>query len=110
MRKFLLLSILGCMISISSYGQQVNAKQGISFKALFMDYQSQNGGSIGAIKDYDFGYEIGYYRKLQDNLKLVVPFKVGSVTSHTNSEVDGSPFYKKVFGLDVQIQYQFLSS
>gem|GEM_PF-4407755 len=42
MRKFLLLSILGCMISIASYGQQVNAKQGISFKALFMDYQSQN--------------------------------------------------------------------
>jgi len=108
MRKFLLLSILGCMISIASYGQQVSAKQGISFKALFMDYQSQNGGSIGAIKDYDFGYEIGYYRQLQDNLKLVVPFKVGSVTSHTNSEVDGSPFYKKVFGLDAQIQYQFL--
>ena len=58
MRKLLLLSILGCMMSISSYGQQVSAKQGISFKALFMDYQSQNGGSIGAIKDYDYGYEI----------------------------------------------------
>lgn len=108
MRKLLLLSILGCMMSIASYGQQVSAKQGISFKALFMDYQSQNGGSFGAIKDYDYGYEIGYYRQLQDNLKLVVPFKVGSVTSHTDSEVNGSPIYKKVYGLDAQIQYQFL--
>ncbi len=108
MRKLLILSILGCMMSIASYGQEVSAKQGISFKALFLDYQSQNGGSFGAIKDYDFGYEIGYYRQLSRNLKLVLPVKIGSVTSHTNSEVNGRPEYKKIYGLDAQMQYQFV--
>ena len=108
MRKLLLLTIFACTMCASTYAQQVTASQGISFKALFLDYQSQNGGSIGAIKDYDYGYEIGYYRQLQDNLKLVVPFKIASVTSHTNGEILDRPIFKKIYGLDAQIQYQFL--
>jgi len=108
MRKFLLLTAFTFLVCATNYGQQVNATQGISFKALFLDYQSQNGGSFGALKDYDYGYEIGYYRQLQSNLKLVVPFRVGAVTSHTNDELENRPEFKKIFGLDAQLQYQFL--
>jgi len=108
MRKLLLLTLFACMMSVSTYAQQVSATQGISFKALFLDYQSQNGGSIGAIRDYDYGYEIGYYRQLQNNLKLVVPFKIAAVNSHTNTEETNFPEFKKIYGLDAQIQYQFL--
>lgn len=108
MRKLLLLALFAFAIGTSATAQRVNATQGISFKALFLDYQSQNGGSIGALKDYDYGYEIGYYRQLQNNLKLVIPLRIGAVTSHVNDEVTGRPVFKKTYGLDVQLQYQFL--
>lgn len=107
MKKIVLILACVCILSVNAQAQKVNAVQGISFKALFVDYQSQNGGSLTTFKDYDYGFEIGYYRALQENLRLVIPLKIGAVTSHRNDEVYDREF-KKFYGLDAQIQYQFL--
>lgn len=107
MKKLLLIIFFAGILLNTSNAQKVDATQGISFKALFLDYQSQNGGSLSTFKDYDYGFEIGYYRKLQDNLNLVIPLKVGAVTSHANDEIYDEVF-KKVYGLDAQIQYQVI--
>lgn len=86
--------------------QNTEYPTGVSFRALFMDYQSQNGGSIGTFKDYSHGLEIGYLRNIQPNLNLVVPLKIGVVNSLNVGELDDVE-HKTVYGLDAQLQYQF---
>lgn len=91
-------------------GQNTQYQTGISFKALFMDYQSQNDGSFSRFKDYSYGFEIGYSRNIQDKLNLVVPFKIGVVNNdkfNLNKYDQGRTLHKTVYGLDAMIQYQF---
>jgi len=78
---------------------------GISFKSLFMDYQSQNGGGITNFKDYHHGLEIGFLKNIQPNLNLVVPLKIGVVNRLAIE--DSEALHKTVYGLDAQLQYQF---
>lgn len=101
-----ILIILGLIISLSTSVDAQNPAYpyGLSFKALFMDYQSQNGGSIAEFKSYHHGFEIGFHKRLQNNINLVVPVKAGVVTSH-NKELN--TVHKKVFGADAQVQYLF---
>ena len=83
---------------------------GISFKALFMDYQTANGGNFSNFKDYHNGFEIAFSKKLQDKLNLVIPFKIGVVNNDVydiNKFDQGRSLHKTVYGLDAQIQYQF---
>ncbi|MBK9257996.1 MAG: OmpA family protein [Saprospiraceae bacterium] len=87
--------------------QNPEMKSGISFKKLFLDYQSQNGGEFSKFKDYKSGFEIGYHRNLNSNLNLVVPFKYGVVNSHNDSI---RTIQKSIAGLDAQIQYMFNTS
>lgn len=79
---------------------------GISFKALFMDYQSQNGGSFTRFKDYHKGFEVNVQKKINDNIILVVPFKLG-VVNDTIIEEDKEYLRKMVYGLDLQAHYGF---
>ncbi len=79
---------------------------GISFKNLFLDYQSQNGGSVDAIRNYHHGFEIGVQRRLQENVFLSVPLSYGKVNAGDNYSKDR--LHKDIIGLDGQIQYQFL--
>ncbi len=74
---------------------------GISFKLLMLDYQSQNGGDLSAIKDYNTGFEIGLYKELSNRINLVVPAKFGVVT-RMDSEILTR---MTIAGLDVQGQY-----
>lgn len=109
MFKHLFVLLIALTLGYKAQGQMTSAKQGISFRALFMDYQSQNGGSLTTFKDYDYGFEIGYYRNLQPNLKLVVPFRYGAVTSHVNiGKEEFNRIFKKVYSLDAQVQYQLV--
>lgn len=105
MRNILLLTACFLFFSGAIQAQNDVNKSGISFKKLYMDYQSQNGGDITAFKDYDHGFEIGYHRNLAKNLNLIVPLKTGIVRS--NAENEG--LEKRVFGFDAQVQYQFSS-
>lgn len=95
----LILSVL-----TQSNAQNHEFKDGISFKKLFLDYQSQNGGEFTRFKDYKSGFELGYHRALGNNLNLVVPFKFGVVNSHVDSV---KTFQKTIAGLDAQVQYFF---
>lgn len=88
---------------------------GISFKALLMDYQSQNGGSLSSFRQYDPGFELGFHKMINNNLNLVFPIKMGMVTSHDSINqldelqqgLDRRRLRKLVAGIDAQIQYQF---
>lgn len=91
-------------------GQNTQYPMGISFKALFMDYQTANGGSFSRFKDYHSGFEIAFSKNLQNRLNLVVPFKIGIVNNDVfdeNKFDQGRSLHKTIYGIDAQIQYQF---
>ena len=98
------IALLFCLTFTGIQAQNPLYKNGISFKALFMDYQSQNDGNISAFRDYHHGLEFGYLQNIQPNINLVVPVKIGVVRSH-NLEANNS-FHKTVYGIDAQLQYQ----
>ncbi|MFZ1788156.1 MAG: OmpA family protein [Saprospiraceae bacterium] len=104
MKKFSVILLL-IIVPFLLDAQDTIKKNGISFKALVMDYQSQNGGDISAIKDYHHGFEIGYHRLINDNFSLNVPFKFGNVNRGSKDTLDG--LREKVYGLDIQGQYSF---
>lgn len=81
---------------------------GVSFKALFMDYHSQNGGSFSDFKNYHRGFEVNIQKDITDNFTVVVPFKMGVVNADTIQE-DVHYLRKTVYGLDLQGHYTFKS-
>jgi OmpA-OmpF porin, OOP family len=106
---FTFLFCLSVLCTLSA--QNPKYKNGISFKKLFLDYQSQNGGSIDAFKDYHHGFEIGYNRNLGEKLQLVVPFKFGTVAQfNTSTNKSDDCLHKQVAGLDAQLQYIFTNA
>lgn len=107
MKQFILsLFVLCCFQLQQLQAQNPNYKYGLTVKALFMDYQSQNDGSITDFKSYNHGFELGFLYNIQESVNLVVPVKVGVVKSHEEL----NDFYKTTMGLDVQLQYQFFNA
>ncbi|MEP7267294.1 MAG: OmpA family protein [Saprospiraceae bacterium] len=90
----------------AQYDYEIAAKNGISFKRAIIDYQSANSGSvknIGNFREYNSGFEIGYLRDFNRNLRLYVPLRVGVFNVRDQPE-------SVTFGeLDGQIQYRFVS-
>ncbi len=90
--------------------QNSNYNKGISVRALFMDYQSQqDNGSITAFNDYHHGFEFAYHHRLNQNVKFVLPVNVGQVSSHLlqNTELSDNCLHKTVYGVGGQVQYEF---
>ncbi len=81
-------------------------QNGLTVKALLMDYQSQNGGDIGEIGRYHHGFELGYIRKITDRINIGVPLKVGVVSSESGI----NELHKTVIGLDLIGQVNLVSS
>ncbi|MDF1696323.1 MAG: thrombospondin type 3 repeat-containing protein [Saprospiraceae bacterium] len=109
---FVVLSALFILCTNDLEGQNTKYPLGISFKALFMDYQTANGGSFSQFNDYHNGFEIAVSKSLQDRLNLVIPFKIGVVNNDVfdlNKLDQGRSLHKTVYGLDAQIQYQFFN-
>ncbi len=107
MRKIIAICVLAIFVSAHNVDAQNSAyNHGLSFKTLFLDYQSPNGGSISDFKSYHHGFEIGFHKTLQNNVSLVLPFKAGVVTSHDS--IQG--LHKVIAGLDLQIQYHFVNN
>jgi OmpA-OmpF porin, OOP family len=104
--------VLVCIgISFFAIGQSPYYKNGISFKKLFVDYQSQNGGSLDAFKDYGHGFEIGYSRNVAPKINLYVPIKFGNASDFNAATNKFDDCYKKQFtGADLQAQYHFYSN
>lgn len=96
-------SILSLILLMGQFaGAQTSA--GLSFKRLFMDYQTLNGGDFGAFKDYRNGWEVGVHLPLTEKLLINVPIKVGlgAKTSEFTHE--------HILGLDAQAHYYFLNA
>ena len=77
---------------------------GVSFKRLFLDYQTLQGGDFGAFKDYRGGFECGVHIPLNERLLVNVPVKIG-LGSKTDEIVN-----EHIIGLDAQLHYYFLPS
>lgn len=110
MKKFL----FGILVISIFIVQEINAqnpafKSGIAVKKLWMDYQSQNGGSITDFTAYHHGFELAYQHKLTNNIFLAVPLKVGVVSDHTSILDDGC-LHKTTYGVDGKLQYIFDNS
>ncbi|HLF62852.1 MAG TPA: OmpA family protein [Saprospiraceae bacterium] len=71
---------------------------GVSFKRLFMDYQTLNGGDFGAFRDYTDGLEFAYLQPITERLIIDVPIKIGMFS---NREVRNT----SIIGADVHINY-----
>ena len=91
-------------ITFLSFTLQVNAQNpaGISFKRLFLDYQTFQGGDFGAFKDYRGGFEIGLHLPLTNSLMLNVPVKIG-LGNKTDEVIN-----QHILGIDAQLHYYFL--
>lgn len=106
MKNILTLLIFLMSFSISPLFSQTSGNIGISFKKLWMDYQTPNGGKFANFKDYHSGFEVALHKDLTDNLRLSVPFKLGVVNN--DSIVEGRDYFRKmVYGLDAQLNYEF---
>ncbi len=106
MKRILVASVLLWFVFTTQLQAQNPAYPwGVSFKTLFMDYQSQNGGDISNFGAYHHGFEVGLLRSINQNINVYVPFKYGVVSSHENRELNC--FHKKVYGVDGQLQYVF---
>ena len=77
---------------------------GVSFKRLFLDYQTLNGGDFGAFKDYRDGFEFGFHAPLSKHFMLNLPVKIG-LSSKTEELTNTS-----IIGLDAQMHYYPLSN
>lgn len=104
MRIFLKTLLIVIMTTTWAYGQNPELKSGVTFKKLFLDYQSQNGGNFSRFDDYRHGYEIGYHRILSDKIALSLPLRYGVVDTHLDSI---NCLKKRIASLDAQFQYQF---
>lgn len=85
--------------------QTPDLKAGISFKTLFLDYQTINveDGSISRFKSYHNGFELGFHKSLGSKLNLNIPFKFGIVQDDRFEE----DVHKTLYGIDAKLNYQF---
>ncbi len=102
MRKLIICTVLSLIIAAPIAQAQTSGNpNAISFKVLFLDYQSQNGGAIEDFNNYNNGFEANYSRFLNQKLNLSIPLKVGVVNSHNNIE----SYLKTIIGVDATLQY-----
>jgi len=92
--------LLGMSISLSAQKLPV----GVSFKRLFMDYQTLNGGDFGAFQDYTDGWEAGFHMPLSKHFMVNLPIKIG--LGHKPDEIVNTNLY----GLDAQLHYYPLNN
>lgn len=104
MRNHLIALILIIGLYIPVVAQTPTYKSGVTFKKLFLDYQSQNGGGLLNFKDYRHGFEIGYQHNFANNFSINIPLKYGNIDKIDDST---SVEYTPILGLDAVVQYHF---
>lgn len=95
---------IGMLLSLSLCLSAQKLPVGVSFKRLFLDYQTLNGGDFGAFKDYRDGFEFGFHAPLSKHFMLNLPVKIG-LSSKTEELTNTS-----IIGLDAQMHYYPLSN
>lgn len=76
---FVVLASISCALSAQTDTLPPPPKKeiGLSFKRLFLDYQTLNGGDFGAFQDYRNGFEFGFHYPVAKPLMLNIPVKIG---------------------------------
>ena len=100
--KLSLLPKLLCIVLLLTMGTHLSAQKlpvGVSFKRLFLDYQTLNGGDFGAFKDYTDGFEFGVHIPLSQHFMVNIPVKVG--LGNQGADIDND----HIVGLDAQLHY-----
>lgn len=59
---------IGIMLVMSITLSAQKPPVGVSFKRLFLDYQTLNGGDFGAFQDYRDGFEFGFHAPLSKKI------------------------------------------
>jgi OOP family OmpA-OmpF porin len=106
MKKSLLRQFLYSFILLAAC-VEVSAQKlpaGVSFKRLFLDYQTLNGGDFGAFQDYRDGFEFGFHAPLSKHFMVNIPVKIG-LSNKTDEIINTS-----IIGLDGQLHYYPLSN
>lgn len=97
----LLLLMMLTVASLPHLDAQKNI--GLSFKRLFLDYQTLQEGDFGAFGAYRNGFEFGLHYPISERLYLNVPIKIG-LGSKTTEVIN-----QHILGLDGQLHYYFLN-
>lgn len=83
-----LYTLLFAVIALSISAQNPLRKDALSFKVLFMDYQSPITGDYGNLRNYKNGLEVSYQRNISQYLNVSVPFRAGVVNFDNEFEND----------------------
>lgn len=92
--------LLGMSLSLSAQ----HVPNGVSFKRLFIDYQTLSGGDFGAFQDYTNGYEFAYLVTLSDRFTLNLPVRIGM--SRKTEDLKNTA----LAGLDAQMHFYPLAN
>lgn len=68
-----------CVLGTSVVAQNPLRPDALSFKALFLDYQSPIEGTYSNLRNYKNGLEVSYQKNINDFLNVSVPFRAGVV-------------------------------
>lgn len=90
---------IGLLILLGMNASAQKLPVGVSFKRLFLDYQTLQGGSFGAFKDYTDGWEFGFHAPLSEKFILNIPVKIGM--GNTTADVPNM----QIAGLDAQMHF-----
>jgi OOP family OmpA-OmpF porin len=95
---------IGILLSVSLSMSAQKLPAGVSFKRLFLDYQTLQGGDFGAFIDYRDGFEFGFHAPLSKHFMVNIPVKIG-LSNKTGEIVNTS-----IIGLDAQMHYYPLAN
>ena len=98
--RSILVITLSVIIGTAVYAQP--ERRGLMVRKLFVDYKSPQTGDAFDFQQWNSGFDIGYLRKLNDRLTLMVPLTVASVR-HVDSLKSSL-----VLGIDARVKYSLL--
>jgi len=86
------------------YQAHAQNEMGISFKRLFLDYQTLNGGDFGNFQAFTNGFEAGVHFPLSSHFQVNIPVKIG-----LGRKVD-EIVNENIYGIDAQLHWFFLNN
>ncbi len=101
MKTFYFCMLLAMSLSLSSLqGQNPLRPDALSFKVLFLDYQSPVSGNYGNLRNYKNGFEVSYQKNISDYINVSIPLRAGVVNFNDEFKNDA------IFSVGGQVQAQ----
>jgi OOP family OmpA-OmpF porin len=94
------------LLFCSLTAQYSGPRSGVTFRKVFVDYQSQQGGNVFNFNEYRHGYEIGYHRVLNYAVSLSAPVRFGAAQFLNDTQSDRFKT-QQFISADLQASYNF---